>query len=375
MALALALILIVIGAVVFHAVSPWWLTPLASNWQQMDDALMLTLYMTGAVFVIINLFVAYAVIRFRHREGVRASPEHGSKKLEWWLIGVTTLGIVVLLAPGLDVYAKLITPPSDAMQFEVMGQQWRWHYRLPGKDGKMGQTDVSHISPINPFGINEQDPNGQDDLLVETQEIHIPVNKPVKVLLRSQDVLHDFYVPQFRSRMNMVPGMVTSFWFTPTVTGKYEVLCAQLCGVGHANMRSWVIVDEEPAYRAWLAAQPTFAKLRAAAPGAAPAPVEQGGAAAGDAATQGKLLVQARGCMACHSVDGGPSVGPTWKGLYGKTENLDGGKTAVADEAYLKEAIADPKASNVRGFPPVMPQQPFSEAELAAMVAYIKSVK
>ncbi|WP_377704204.1 c-type cytochrome [Pseudoduganella sp. UC29_71] len=402
MALALALILIVVGTLVFHFWSPWWLTPLASNWQQMDDALMLTLVITAAIFVIINLFVAYAVIKFRHRDGVRASAEHGSKKLEWWLIGVTSVGIVIMLAPGLDVYAKLISPPSDAMQFEVMGQQWQWHYRLPGKDGRMGQTDVTHISPENPFGVNAKDPNGQDDVLVDTQEIHIPLNKPVKVLLRSQDVLHDFYVPHFRTRMNMVPGMVTSFWFTPTRTGRFEVMCAQLCGIGHANMRGYVVVDEEAAYAKWLAAQPTFAaKMRAGAAGGTgvaaaaagagaagaegteagtPGAGESGTAAAaaagaGDTAAQGKLLAQARGCTACHSVDGSPGVGPSWKGLYGKTETLDSGKTAVADEAYLKQSIADPKASIVRGFPPIMPQQPFTEAELAAMVDYIKTVK
>ena len=395
MALALALILIVVGTLAFHLWSPWWLTPLASNWQAMDDALMLTLVITGAIFVIINLFVAYAVIKFRHRDGVRASAEHGSKKLEWWLIGVTTVGIVIMLAPGLDVYAKLITPPDNAMQFEVMGQQWQWHYRLPGKDGRLGQTDVTHISPENPFGVNAKDPYGQDDVLVDTQEIHIPLDRPVKVLLRAQDVLHDFYVPQFRTRMNMVPGMVTSFWFTPTRTGRFEVMCAQLCGIGHANMRGYVVVEDDAAYAKWLAAQPTFAaKMRAGAAGgtgvaAAAAGVGAAGAegtAAGtagageaapasDTATQGKLLAQARGCIACHSVDGSPGVGPTWKGLYGKTETLDSGKTVVADDAFLKQSIADPKASIVRGFPPIMPQQPHTEAELAAMVEYIKTVK
>ncbi|MRV71882.1 c-type cytochrome [Duganella sp. FT92W] len=383
--MALALILIVIGTVAFHFASPWWLTPLASNWQQMDDALMLTLYITAAIFIIINLFVAYAVIKFRHRDGLRASRESHNKKLEWWLIGVTSLGIAVMLAPGLDVYAKLINAPTDAMQFEVMGQQWQWHYRLPGRDGKLGKTDVSHISPDNPFGLSDQDPNGQDDVLVESQEIHIPVGRAVKVMLRSQDVLHDFYVPQFRTRMNMVPGMVTSFWFTPTRTGKFEVLCAQLCGVGHANMRSWVIVDEPPAYAAWLAGQPTFAAKKAgvsAAAGAAGAGAgavgaggDAGATAGADIATQGKLLAQARGCVACHSADGAPGVGPTWKGLYGKNEALDNGSSVVADDAYLKQAIADPKASIVKGYPPVMPQQPLSETELAALVGYIKTLK
>ena len=380
MALALALILITVGAVVFHFVSPWWLTPLASNWQQMDDALQITLVITAVAFVLINLFMAYAVIRFRHRDGVRASSEHGNRKLEWWLIGATSVGIVAMLAPGLSVYAKLIDAPHDAMLFEVMGQQWQWHYRLPGKDGKLGTTDVRFISASNPFGMNPDDPDGQDDLLVDGQEIHLPLGKPAKALLRAADVLHDFYVPQFRTRMNMVPGLVTTFWLTPTKTGKFEVMCAQLCGVGHSNMRSYVVVEDEASYKAWLAHQVTFASRLAggaAAAGGTSDTSAAAGAAAHDAdpARQGRLLAQARGCVGCHSVDGSAGAGPSWKGLYGKTEALEGGATVQVDDAYLRESITDPKAKVVRGFAPIMPQQPFSDAELAAMVGYIRTLK
>jgi len=370
MALALALILITVGAVVFHFVSPWWLTPLASNWQQMDDALQITLVITAVAFVLINLFMAYAVIRFRHRDGVRASSEHGNRKLEWWLIGATSVGIVAMLAPGLSVYAKLIDAPHDAMLFEVMGQQWQWHYRLPGKDGKLGTTDVRFISASNPFGMNPEDPDGQDDLLVDGHEIHLPLGKPTKALLRAADVLHDFYVPQFRTRMNMVPGLVTTFWLTPTQTGKFEVMCAQLCGLGHSNMRSYVVVEDEASYQAWLARQVSFgAKLTNSglAGTAAVRDIDPG--------RQGRLLAQARGCAGCHSIDGSAGVGPSWKGLFGKTETLEGGASAVVDDAYLRESIADPKAKVVRGFAPIMPQQPFSEAELAAMVEYIRTLK
>ena len=387
MALAWALILIVAGAVAFHLASPWWQTPIASNWQQMDDALMLTLVITGVAFVAINLFLAYAIMRFRHRDGVRAASEHGNKALEGWLVGLTTVGIVALLAPGLSVYAKLINPPANAMVFEVLGQQWQWHYRLPGKDGKLGRTDVRYMDPANPFGISPDDPNGQDDVLVDGQEIHIPVNRPVKVMLRAQDVLHDFFVPQFRTRMNMVPGMVTSFWFTPTTVGKFEVMCAQLCGIGHFNMRSYVVVESADAYAKWLAVQPVFAGRGAAAAGAGAIPVAGGVAndaaatsaaplavAAVDPAHQGRLLAQARGCVAGHSADGSPGVGPTWKGLYGKQETLADGKTVQADPTYLKQSITDPAARIVRGFAPVMPQQQFSPDELDALVAYIKTL-
>lgn len=371
MALPWVLILIVAGAVAFHLASPWWQTPVASNWQQMDDALMLTLLITAVAFVVINLFLAYVVLRFRHRDGVRAAAEHGNKALEAWLVGLTTVAIAALLAPGLSVYAKLIHPPADAMVFEVLGQQWQWHYRLPGKDGKLGLTDVRYMNAANPFGINPDDPNGQDDVLVDGQEVHIPLNRPVKVMLRSQDVLHDFFVPQFRTRMNMVPGMVTSFWFTPMKAGKFEVLCAQLCGIGHFNMRSYVVVDDAGAYAKWLAAQPVFA-ARAAAP--VPGAGVPAVAAGIDPVHQGRLLAQARGCVACHSADGGTGVGPSWKGLYGRLETMDDGKTVKADLAYLKQSITDPRARLVKGYPPVMPQQQFSAADLDALVAYIASL-
>jgi len=374
MGLALALVLIVVATVVFHLVSPWWLTPIASNWAEMDDALTLTLIITAVAFIVINLFVAYMLVRFRHRDGVRASPEHGSKKLEWWLIAATTLGVAALLAPGLSVYAKLITAPDNSQLVEVLGQQWQWHFRLAGKDGKMGRTDVRFISASNPFGLNPEDPNGQDDTLVEGQEIHLPLNRPVKMLLRSQDVLHDFYVPQFRTRMNMVPGMVTTFWLTPTTKGRFEVLCAQLCGVGHSNMRSAVVVEDEADFQKWLAAQPTLASLTAGAASAAAGSSAPGTA---DPGKQGRLLAQARGCVACHSVDGSAGVGPSWKGLFGRSETMSDGSIVKADEAYLRQSITEPAARIVKGFPPVMPAPatPFSETDLAALVDYIKTLQ
>jgi cytochrome c oxidase subunit 2 len=142
-----------------------------------------------------------------------------------------------------------------------MGQQWQWSFRLPGKDGRMGTTDVRNISPENPMGLRRDDPHGQDDVVIENGDLHLPVGKSVKVLLRSVDVLHNFYVPEFRAKMDMVPGMVTYFWMTPIRTGTFDVLCAELCGSAHAQMRSKVIVEEESKYHAWLEKQQTFAEL------------------------------------------------------------------------------------------------------------------
>ncbi|HEY0858813.1 MAG TPA: cytochrome c oxidase subunit II [Albitalea sp.] len=368
MAIAAALLLLVVVTLVFHWFSPWWLTPLASNWGQMDFTLAITVFITGVFFVVINLFVVYTILRFRHRQGgPRAAYEPENKKLERWLIGVTTVGIVALLAPGLVVYADYVRPPQDAMVLEVVGQQWQWRYRLPGASGKLGASDARFVSGANPFGLDPDDPAAQDNIVVAGNEVHLPLNKPVKVLLRSHDVLHDFFVPQFRARMNIVPGQVSSFWFTPTEPGRYEAMCAQLCGVGHPNMRGTVVVEDEASFRAWLATQPTFAQTRV--------PAEPGGSAgpAGSPAAVGKTLAQARGCVACHSVDGSPGAGPTWKGLYGKTETLADGSTALADDAFLKEEIRNPQARVVKGFAPIMPKVDMPDDELDALVAYIKS--
>ncbi|MDB5771472.1 MAG: c-type cytochrome [Burkholderia sp.] len=372
MAIAIALIVIVVGSLLFHAVTPWWLTPLASNWSKMDDTLAITLVITGAFFVIINLFIAYSLWRFRHRDGHRAAYEPDNHKLERRLTIFTSVGIIALLAPGLFVYADYVQAPHDAMVVDVVGKQWQWHFRFPDANGKLAPTQVRLISGTNPFGLDPDDPVAHDNVLITAGEVHLPLNKPVKLLLRSDDVLHDFYVPQFRGRMNIVPGMVTSFWFTPTRAGRYEVMCAQLCGVGHYNMRAYVVVEEEAAFRTWLAAQPTFAKTMERTKG--------GGAGVAGPATpeglmeQGKTLAQSKGCVACHSLDGSPGVGPTWKGLYGKTETMADGSTALVDDAYLKDDIANPSKRVVKGFPPIMPKIDLGEDELNALVAYIKSV-
>src|SRR5229473_1677597 len=198
MAVAIILLLVAVGSVLFHIFSPWWWTP---------------------------------------------------------------IGVGAMLAPGLIVWHQFVTVPADATEVEVMGQQWRWSFRLPGKDGRLGTTDVRNISSDNPLGLNPNDPYGKDDVVIESGDLHLPIGKPVKVLLRSVDVLHDFYVPEFRAKMDMVPGMVTYFWITPIRTGTFDVLCAELCGMAHAQMRAKVIVEEESEYQAWLEKQQTFAEL------------------------------------------------------------------------------------------------------------------
>jgi cytochrome c oxidase subunit 2 len=261
MTIPIILVLVAVGSVLFHLLSPWWWTPIASNWNYIDGTIIITFWITGVAFVAVILFMSYCVFRFRHKEGRRAAYEPESKRLELWLTIGTAVGVAAMLAPGLFVWHRFVTVPEGASEFEVVGQQWQWSFRLPGKDGRLGTVDTRYVSSDNPLGLNPSDPNGQDDIVIVGDDLHMPVGKPIKALLRSLDVLHDFNVPQFRAKMDIVPGFVTYFWFSPTRTGTFEVLCSELCGVGHADMRGKVVVDSESDYQSWLQQQKTFAQL------------------------------------------------------------------------------------------------------------------
>jgi len=270
MALAVALVLLVLGSVLFHFLSPWYFTPLASNWGLIDLTVNITFVITGIVFVATNLFIAYCIFRYRYKKVDPAlSTENGHKadynpentRLEWWLTIITSVGVIAMLAPGLVVWAEFITVPDEASEFEAVGQQWHWSFRFPGEDGELGNVDIRHITKDNTFGMDPEDPVGQDDILIESPIVHLPVNQPVRAWLRSKDVLHDFAVPQFRTKMDLVPGHVTYTWFTPTIVGEYEILCEELCGLAHFAMRGRIVVDEQADFEAWLDEQPTYAML------------------------------------------------------------------------------------------------------------------
>ncbi len=288
MPLAVVLILLVVGSLVFHFLSPWTFTPLASNWTMVDFTIDITFWVTGAVFVAVNLFMAWCVIKYRHqKKEQKATYEPENKPLETWLTVLTAVGVAAMLTPGLFVWAKFVEVPEDAHEVEAVGQQWHWTYRYPGEDGKFGEVDADRISSDNPFGMDPNDPNGQDDVLVMHPEARLPVDKPVKMVLRSKDVLHNFTVAQFRVKMDLVPGMQTFMWFTPTATGRFEVLCEELCGIAHFAMRGAVIVEEPDAFEAWLDEQPTYSEINSATGGNA-------------TAGAGQYAV----CAACHGQQG-----------------------------------------------------------------------
>ena len=250
--------LVILGSILFHIFTPWYWTDVASNWGSMDDTITLTFWVGGGVFILVCLFMVYCVFKYSYKEGRKAEYKPEDKKLERILTWLTTLGVAALLAPGLIVWNQFINVPSNAIHVDVMAWQWGWQYRLPGKDGKLGTTSVTNISDNNPFGINLDDPYGKDDILIQSDKLNLKNNRPVKILLRSVDVLHNWYVPQFRAKMDAVPGTITYYWFEPNKIGEYEVLCAEYCGVGHYGMRGRVEVQDEQNYENWLDEQETF---------------------------------------------------------------------------------------------------------------------
>ncbi len=213
---ALALVLVGVGTVAFHFLSPWWWTPIASNWGYVDDTIIITFWITGVVFIAIIFFMAYCVFRYRHQEGRRAAYEPENKKMEWWLTGLTTVGVAGMLTPGLFVWDQFVTVPKEATEIEVLGRQWQFSLPLP----RQGRRIRYFRCPESQFGKSVWSQSGRSPRARRHSDrrldLHLPLDRPVKVLLRSIDVLHDFYVPEFRAKMDMVPGTVTYYWFTPT---------------------------------------------------------------------------------------------------------------------------------------------------------------
>lgn len=322
MAIAIALIVLLLGSVLFHFLSPWYLTELASNWGSIDDTISISFWVCGFVFAAVNLFMAYAIIRYRFRDDKRAKYEPENKKLEIWLTAVTTVGIAALLAPGLLTWGKYVNVPDDAQQVEVVGQQWHWSFRFPGEDGEFGAVRAGLVGESNPFGMVPDDPRGQDDVLVEHPRVLLPVDQPVKAMLRSKDVIHNMQVAQFRAKMDLVPGQVSYLWIEPKRTGEFELLCAELCGIAHFAMRGMVEVVERPEFESWLDGQPTWREVAAR---------ESGDPRAGE-----QLYAT---CVSCH--------GPQGQG----NQQLNAPKLAGLDPWYMIRQLEKFK-SGVRGTNP-----------------------
>jgi cytochrome c oxidase subunit 2 len=281
------------------------------------------------LFALIVVPMVYSLIVFRRRKGDTSDAEHveGNTRLEigWTIVPLFIVVLYSILGAG--NLANTIRPSQNAMVVKVTAFQWDWKFEYPE------------------YGIT-------------TNELYLPVNQAVLLRMESSDVIHSFWVPEFRPKQDLVPGRVTELRITPTLIGNYKVRCAEICGTSHYKMERPVNVVNQTAFDAWVIERQKEAEQLSATP--------EG---------HGQLLVTANGCAACHSTTGAAGVGPTWRGLFGHEVELEDGTTVIADDAYLFESIRDPRAKIVRGFTPTMPIYPFTDEEINDIVAYIKTLR
>ncbi len=274
--------------------------------------------------VLVSALVVYFAVKYRRRHPDEVGADiHGSIALELLWTVIPFILALIMFVWGAKVYFDIARPPADSMEVFVVGKQWMWK--------------VQH-----PEGVRE------------INELHVPVNRNVKITLGSEDVLHDYYIPAFRVKMDAVPGKLTTMWFRATKPGVYQIFCAEYCGTQHSGMIGHVTVLEEHDYEAWLA----------------------GGRSTGTAVENGERLFTDLACVTCHKADT-TGRGPVLAGVFGSEVRLMDGRTVVADENYLRESIVNPQAKVVLGYQPIMPtfQGTVSEENLMQLIAYIKTLK
>ena len=272
--------------------------------------------------LIAGLVVFFAVkYRRRHREEVGVAI-HGSLALELLWTIIPFFIVMVMFAWGAKVFFDIYRPPAGAMEIYVVGKQWMWK--------------VQHM-------------DGQREI----NELHVPVGRPVKLIMGSEDVLHSYFIPQFRVKADVIPGRYNVLWFTATKAGSYDLFCAEYCGTKHSGMIGKIIAMEPADFQAWLS----------------------GGRAEDSPVAAGQKLFSDLACNTCHLSES-QGRGPVLTNLFGKTVELQGGGTAVVDEAYIRESIVNPQAKIVAGFQPIMPtfQGLVSEEQLLQLIAYVKSL-
>jgi cytochrome c oxidase subunit II len=291
----------------------------------------------------VGLTAIFFFIRYRRRSEAQTTPHiQPSLMMEAGFIFVPLAFFLAWWAIGYRIYIEQTTPPQGAMDVYVQAKKWMWKFAYPG----------------GPNAVNV---------------LRVPSNRPVRLLMTSRDVIHSFYVPEFRVKQDVLPGRYTEMWFEAVQPGRYQILCAEYCGAGHSVMRGEVIVLKPEEYEDWLSAQHRgLAERQDGAPTAldfAPA--------IGNLVDQGRRLAQEQGCVKCHTVDGTRHIGPTWLDLYHRKERLQDGSSVNVDEAYITESMMDPLAKVVAGFQPVMPsfENKLAGPEVAAIVEYIKSLQ
>jgi len=288
------------------------------------DALYFFLLAISAFFglLIAGLIVYYAVKFHRRTPDQIGTQIHGGMALEVTWTVIPLMITMVIFVWGASVYFAMARPPEETLNIYVVGKQWMWKFQ--------------HL-------------DGQREI----NELHVPVGRAVKLITTSEDVIHDFFVPAFRVKADVVPGRYVSIWFHATKPGRYRIFCAEYCGTRHSGMTGDVIVMEPSEYQTWLS----------------------GGAAEGSLASAGAKLFQDLACNTCHRPDA-QGRGPVLEGLFGKTVTLQNGETITVDEAYVRESILQPAAKITAGFQPIMPtfQGLVSEEQLLELIEYVKSL-
>ena len=281
------------------------------------------------LFSLIVAPMVYSLVVFKRPKGDTSDAQHieGNTRLEiTWTI-VPLILVVAFSVLGAGNLANTIRPSSNELVVKVSAFQWGWKFDYPS------------------YGIS-------------STEMYVPVNQALDLKMESSDVIHSFWVPEFRVKQDVVPGRVTELHITPILEGDYKVRCAELCGTAHYKMEQPVVVVDDAAFAAWVEERKQEAAELSATP--------EG---------HGQLLVQNNVCGACHSINGSAGIGPTWLGLFGRNEEMEDGTIIVVDEAYLHESIKTPKAKIVKGFPPTMPVFPLTDEEIDDIIAYIKTLK
>jgi cytochrome c oxidase subunit 2 len=254
---ALIVFILVAGFVSFVvAAYKWWLQPLASvQGRVIDEYFNAILFVTAVAFVATHIFLALALFRYGGRGRERAAHwhEHLGAEMTWTLVPAAAFMLLGVL--GVFTWSKLYSaPPSNAEVVEVVGRQFFWYIRYPGPGGTLARTDPKFVSASNPLGLDPSDPETRTNIVVQN-DLHLVVNRPVSVRVRSVDVIHSFFLPNFRVKQDAVPGRTATIWFTPDAAGTYQIACAQLCGTGHYTMRGNVTVQTQAEFDQWLRQQ------------------------------------------------------------------------------------------------------------------------
>lgn len=297
----------------------------ASTFSWKVDALYF--YLSGITLffsLLISAVLIFFVIRYRRRSPYEIPrPIAGSHKLETLWTAIPFVIAMTIFGWGAHVYFEQYKPPDNAVEIYVVGKQWMWKLQHA-----TGQREIN--------------------------QLHIPVGRKIKLIMTSEDVIHDFFVPAFRTKADVVPGRYTTMWFEATTPGTYHLFCAEYCGMNHSGMTGSVIVMEPRDFDNWLSGN-----LASMTPAAA-----------------GQQLFQTLGCASCHGANGEGGRGPALVGVFGKMTQLQGGESVRVDEGYVRESILNPQAKIVQGFGPIMPtfQGQVSEEQLMQLTAYIKSL-